>query len=138
MANVTQTLPENELIALLPRHEGWIIGDDPATRRVIEAGLDGVFCSAVKWGVGTDNVDLAAFAELGVPVTNTPAMFGDEVADAALGSTIGLARELFAVDRAVRGGNWIKPTGVSLRDKTFGLVGFGDMGQSLVQSLVAW
>lgn len=136
-AEVTQTLTEDELIKLLPQYEGWIIGDDPATRRVVEAGLGGQFRSAVKWGVGTDNVDLEAFAQLGVSVTNTPAMFGDEVADVALGYTIGLARDLFAIDRSVRRGDWIKPTGMSLRDKVFGLVGFGNIGQSLARRLIA-
>ena len=136
-ADVTQTLTEDELIELLPGYEGWVIGDDPATERVLEAGLTGSFRAAVKWGVGTDNVDLEAFAERGVPVTNTPAMFGDEVADVALGYTIGLARELFAIDRSVRAGGWAKPTGISLRGKIFGLVGFGNIGRSLAARLVA-
>jgi len=136
-AQVTQTLTEAQLIELLPQHEGWIIGDDPATRVVLEAGLAGAFRTAVKWGVGTDNVDLAACAELNIPLTNTPAMFGDEVADVALGYTIGLARELFVIDRSVRAGDWVKPSGVSLRDKVFGLVGYGDIGQNLAKRLVA-
>ena len=134
---VTQTLTETELVELLPAHEGWIIGDDPATRLVIEAGLAGKFRSAVKWGVGVDNVDFDAFADLGVSVSHTPAMFGDEVADVALGYTIGLARDLFAIDRSVRSGDWVKPTGISLRGKVFGLVGFGNIGQSLERRLVA-
>ena len=29
---VTQTLTVTELIKLVPFHDGWIIGDDPATR----------------------------------------------------------------------------------------------------------
>src|SRR3546814_9461442 len=37
-AKVTQTLSQDELVDLLPQYEGWIIGDDPATRRVFEAG----------------------------------------------------------------------------------------------------
>ena len=30
-------------------------------------------------GVGTDNVDFKAASELGIPVINTPGMFGNEV-----------------------------------------------------------
>ena len=40
-AKVVQTLSEDELCALLPGFDGWIIGDDPATRRVFEAGFAG-------------------------------------------------------------------------------------------------
>jgi D-3-phosphoglycerate dehydrogenase len=39
--NVTQTLSEEELIEIVPKCVGWIIGDDPATRRVFEAGVEG-------------------------------------------------------------------------------------------------
>src|SRR5687768_5597008 len=78
---VTQTLSEQELIELVPTFAGWIIGDDPATHRVFEAGKRGKLRAAVKWGVGVDNVDFSAAKELGIPVSNTPRMFGGEVAD---------------------------------------------------------
>ena len=57
---VVQTLTEPELIELLPGCDGWIIGDDPATRAVFAAGKAGRLKAAVKWGVGVDNVDLEA------------------------------------------------------------------------------
>ena len=60
-AKVTQTLTQDELVSLLPQFDGWIIGDDPATRRVFEAGQAGRLKAAVKWGIGVDNVDFAEF-----------------------------------------------------------------------------
>ena len=36
--DVVQVMSEDELVRLLPNFDGWIIGDDPATRRVFEAG----------------------------------------------------------------------------------------------------
>ncbi|WP_328985866.1 Rossmann-fold NAD(P)-binding domain-containing protein [Thiorhodovibrio winogradskyi] len=45
---VVQTLSVEELIELLPQHDGWIIGDDPATRAVFEAGQAGRLKAAVK------------------------------------------------------------------------------------------
>jgi D-3-phosphoglycerate dehydrogenase len=137
-AKVTQTLSEDELIALLPQYQGWIIGDDPATRRVFEAGKAGGLKAAVKWGIGVDNVDFAACRDLGIPIINTPQMFGAEVADVALGYIIGLARQLFEIDRGIReGGGWPKPAGISLAGKTVALVGFGDIGRHLARRLVA-
>lgn len=136
-AKVTQTLSEDELISLLPEYDGWIIGDDPATRRVFEAGIAGRLKAAVKWGIGVDNVDFVACRELGIPIINTPQMFGGEVADVALGYVIGLARDLFVIDRGVRSGSWPKPAGISLEGKRVGLVGFGDIGRQLATRLVA-
>jgi D-3-phosphoglycerate dehydrogenase len=126
--DVVQVMSEDELIRLLPSFDGWIIGDDPATRRVFEAGRSGKLKAAVKWGVGTDNVDFNACEDLGIPIDNTPGMFGEEVSDVALGYIIGLARETYFVDREVRKGLWPKPRGVSLAGKTIGLVGYGDIG----------
>jgi D-3-phosphoglycerate dehydrogenase len=136
-AAVTQTLSVPELVALVPGHDGWIIGDDPATRAVFEAGQAGRLRAAVKWGIGTDNVDFAACAELGIPIANTPGMFGAEVADVATAYVIGLARELFAIDRGVRAGGWPKPAGISLTGRTAGVVGLGDIGRNTAARLAA-
>lgn len=136
-ANVVQTLSEEELIELVPQHDGWIIGDDPATRRVFEAGKAGRLKAAVKWGIGIDNVDFDACKDLGIPITNTPNMFGAEVADIAVGYVIGLARQTFEIDRGVRAGEWPKPRGISLKDKTVALIGYGDIGKNTAKRLLA-
>ncbi len=135
--SVQQTLSVKELLTLVPECDGWIIGDDPATREVFAAGKGGRLRAAVKWGVGIDNVDREGAAELGIPVANTPGMFGSEVADIALSYMIALARQTFVVDRGVRAGGWPKPVGTSLAGKTAAIVGFGDIGRQLGRRLVA-
>jgi len=134
---VTQTLSESELIELVPQFDGWIIGDDQATAKVLEAGKNGNLKAAVKWGIGVDNVDFAACEKLGIPITNTPGMFGREVADIAIGYLIGLARQTFFIDREVRKGNWPKPRGMSLAGKRVGLIGYGDIGSQTAKRLHA-
>ncbi len=134
---VVQTMPESELIKLLPQYDGWIIGDDPATRAVFAAGMAGKLRAAVKWGVGVDNVDFVAARELGLPIINTPGAFGGEVADVAVAYVIMLARELSVIDRGVRAGTWPKPAGISLAGKTAGLIGFGDIGSNIGRRLAA-
>jgi len=142
---VVQTLSVPELIDLVPQFDGWIIGDDPATAEVFEAGNAGNLKAAVKWGIGVDNVDFAACKHLGIPITNTPDMFGAEVADVALCYVIGLARDTFFIDREVRANNWPKPRGISLKGKRAGVVGHGDIGrhaitrlQALGMEVIAW
>ncbi len=135
LPEVVQTLTEEQLIELVPEVDGWIIGDDPATERVFAAGVKGKLRAAVKWGVGVDNVDFKACEKLGIPISNTPRMFGNEVADMALAYLLGLARESYRVDREVRKGNWIKPPGISLSGKTVALVGLGDIGLATAKRL---
>jgi D-3-phosphoglycerate dehydrogenase len=135
---VVQTLTEDQLIAILPTVDGWIIGDDPATERVFEAGKNGKLRAAVKWGVGVDNVNFDACKRLGIPVANTPLMFGEEVGSLAVHYVIGLARQTFLIDRGVRAGEWPKPAGISLMDKTAALIGFGDIGKSTARMLHAF
>ncbi|MFN4156370.1 MAG: phosphoglycerate dehydrogenase [Paracoccaceae bacterium] len=136
-AKVTQILSEPELKELLPQYDGWIIGDDPATREVFEAGHAGRLRAAVKWGIGVDNVDFAACKDLGIPIINTPMMFGTEVADVATAFVIGLARQLFLIDRGVRAGKWLKPAGISLVGRRVGVIGLGDIGRNTVTRMQA-
>ncbi|SEO26690.1 D-3-phosphoglycerate dehydrogenase [Mucilaginibacter gossypiicola] len=135
LPEVVQTLTEEQLIELVPQVEGWIIGDDPATERVFQAGVQGKLKAAVKWGVGVDNVDFKACEKLGIPISNTPRMFGNEVADMALAYFTGLARDSYRVDREVRKGNWIKPAGMSVEGKTVALIGIGDIGLGTARRL---
>jgi D-3-phosphoglycerate dehydrogenase len=132
-----QQLTEEELIELVPMFDGWILGDDPCTRAVLEAGKKGNLKAVVKWGVGTDNIDFLALQELEIPFSNTPGVFGKEVADLAMAYLISLSRHVVKIDSNVRSGEWIKPAGFSLADKNFAIVGFGDIGKNISKRLQA-
>lgn len=137
-AETTQILSEEQLIEQVPSFDGWIIGDDPATRRVLTAGVGGRLKAAVKWGVGVDNVDFDACRDLGLPITNTPGVFGREVADVATAYVLDLARQLSFIDREIRHANtWPKLSGISLWNKKAGIVGFGDIGRQTARRLKA-
>lgn len=133
--NVVQVLSEEELLQLVPTVDAWIIGDDPANARVFEAGKKGKLKAAIKWGVGVDNVDFTACEKLNIPISNTPKMFGGEVADLAIAYVLGLARQTYKIDREVRKGNWIKPSGMSMSGKNIAVIGLGDIGQAVIKRL---
>lgn len=133
--DLVQSMSEEQLVAILPEVDAWIIGDDPATERVLAAGRKGRLKAAVKWGVGVDNVDFEAAQKLGLPVSNTPRMFGNEVADLGINYLLGLARQSYWIDREVRKGNWIKPAGLSVSGKTIGIIGLGDIGLACARRL---
>jgi D-3-phosphoglycerate dehydrogenase len=133
--NVVQVLTEKELIDLVPTVDAWIIGDDPATEEVFKAGKAGKLKVAVKWGVGIDNVDFEACKKLNIPISNTPKMFGGEVADLALAYTLGLARQSYFIDQEIKKGNWVKPSGISMAGKTVAVIGLGDIGLATINRL---
>ena len=134
---VKQTMSEKELISILPNYDGWIIGDDPASRQVFEAGRSGKLKAAVKWGIGVDNVDFQSCKNLGIPICNTPNMFGNEVADIAIGYVIALARETFQTHIGIINGDWPKPIGISLAEKKVALIGLGDVGSNVARRLIS-
>jgi D-3-phosphoglycerate dehydrogenase len=132
---VVQQLNEEELLDLVPGVHGIVAGDDHLTRAVLERAEQLRIVS--KWGVGTDSIDRHAAEELGIRVTNTPGMFGDEVADVVIGYLVMLARHLHEVDRDVRLPGWPKPIGVSLAGRTLGIIGLGDIGRALARRAAA-
>ena len=133
----TQEMSEDDLCDIIGEYDGWIIGDDPASRSVLEAGVKGRLKACMRWGVGTNNVDFNAFQELNIPIENTPGVFGREVADLACHYVTGLARDTFTIDRKVKQGEWFKPIGQSLYSAKALIVGFGDIGQNLAKRLLA-
>lgn len=133
----TQEMSEDALCDIIGDYDGWIIGDDPASRRVLEAGVKGRLKACMRWGVGTNNVDFAAFEEFNIPIENTPGVFGREVADLACHYVTGLARDTLTIDCKVKQGEWYKPIGQSLWSARALIVGFGDIGQNLAKRLLA-
>lgn len=145
VVETVQTLTEDEIKKILPKYDGWILGDDPANEEVLRVGKTGKLKAIVKWGVGTDNVNFDAAQNLNIKATNTPGMFGDEVSDVAIAYLLGLARHTYYIDRNVRQGEWPKPAGSSLKNKCLGIVGLGDIGKNIAKkasvfglSLIGW
>jgi D-3-phosphoglycerate dehydrogenase len=86
-----------------------------------------------KWGVGVDGIDLESARALGIIVTNTPGVFGDDVADVAAGYLVMLARQLHRIHESVRSGEWWKYEGRVLAGATLGIAGFGSIGRSVAR-----
>lgn len=126
-----QQLEEEDLLPIIGRYDGILAGDDHLTRRVLEAADRLKVIS--KWGIGTDAIDRDAAAELRIKVFNTPGVFGDELADYAMGFIHMLARRQHEVNARVKAGEWHKFRGVSLTGKTLGIVGLGSSGRALAK-----
>jgi lactate dehydrogenase-like 2-hydroxyacid dehydrogenase len=114
-----------------------IVGLDAATA----ARLPQLEIVAVH-GVGVDAVDFDALAPRAIPVTNTPDVLTDDVADLAVGLLLAASRRLPQLDRYVRSGAWEAKSPLSpsrsLRGKVAGIVGFGRIGQAVAARLQAF
>ena len=114
---------------------------DPVTERVFEAcpNLEMI----AQYGVGVDNIDLAAAADRGVVVTNTPGVLADATADLTFALLLAVARRLRAADQYVRDGRftrWETTTllGMGLRGKTIGIIGLGRIGEAVGRRAVGF
>ena len=129
---VHERLSEEELLAYAGKFDGTLCGDDRYTRRVLAACTPRLKVIS-KWGTGIDSIDLAATAELGVMVGNTPNAFTVPVAESALGYMLSFARRLPWVDDAMKAGQWEKIPGITLSECTLGVIGVGNVGKAVLR-----
>ena len=92
--------------------------------------------------VGYDGIDVGGCAARGIPVTNTPDVLNEEVADTALGLLLCTVREFPQADRHVRDGKWPSSyyplSKATLRNRTVGMVGMGRIGRAIARRLEAF
>jgi D-3-phosphoglycerate dehydrogenase / 2-oxoglutarate reductase len=134
-----QCRSEEEIIALAREADGVLNCYAKITARVIENLKR---CKIIaRYGIGVDNVDLAAATNAGILVTNVADYCVDEVSDHALALLLTLARQIVIADAGVKSGIWDVTAHAEirrLRGQTLGLLGFGKIAKALaskVQSL---
>jgi len=114
----------------------------PTVTDKVSADVLGVSGRRVKivsnFGVGFNNIDVAAAKTNGVVVTNTPDVLTDDTADIAITLMLMVARRTGEGERHVRGGEWTgwRPThmlGARVSGKTLGLIGIGRIGKAVAR-----
>lgn len=85
------------------------------------------------WGVGTDNIDLAAAARRGITVCNTPGANAIAVAEHALALMMAVARKIPQIDRDMRKGEWPREMLGQLHGKTLAVLGTGAIGSHVAK-----
>ncbi|MBC7702595.1 MAG: 2-hydroxyacid dehydrogenase [Rhodoferax sp.] len=88
------------------------------------------------FGVGYDGVDVAVARAHGVPVTNTPDVLTDDVADLGVALMLSIARRIPQADKFVRAGLWPNgpfPLARKVSGARLGIVGLGRIGQAIAQ-----
>jgi glyoxylate reductase len=92
-----------------------------------------------NYGVGYDDIDVAACAARGVAVTNTPGVLDAATADLAFGLALAVRRRIVEGDRYVRegkwGSGWAEPflLGDEVSAATMGIIGLGRIGHAVAR-----
>jgi D-3-phosphoglycerate dehydrogenase len=95
----------------------------------------------LRYGVGTDNVDVHAATEANMIVGHVPSYCLDEVSTHALALLLACVRNVVTTHAAVQRGAWdVNRTTPLWRmaGRTLGIVGFGQIGQALAAKLASW
>lgn len=90
----------------------------------------------VRYGVGTDNIDLEAARLRSIPVANVPSYGLDAVSDHAIALMLAVNRRIVSRDREVRAGAWgigQSQTVMPLRGACLGLYGFGHIARRALE-----
>ena len=93
-------------------------------------------CRVIALGsVGADGVDVNAATERGIPVTNVPDVFIEEVADHTMMLILAAFRRLTTMDKLVREGRWKEGRPLlsehpRLMGQTLGLISFGHVARA--------
>lgn len=129
---LTKALDKDALIeALKGVHVVGIRSRTQLTRDVIEAA--GTLVAIGCFSVGTNQVDLSAARERGIPVFNAPFSNTRSVAELTIAEIVMLMRGVFEKSTAAHAGRWMKTAAGSreVRGKTLGIVGYGNIGSQL-------
>ena len=110
---------------------------DPFNAATI-AGLPGSVRMIATFSVGYEHVDVAAAAQRGIKVSNTPDVLTDATADITLLCLLGAARRAHEGTTMLRTHNWVgwTPTqlmGVHVTGKRLGILGMGRIGQAVAE-----
>jgi glyoxylate reductase len=157
---ITRRLPGEALGRLTDEHEVevWperlpppperlreLVADAAGLLSMVTDRIDGELLDAApqlraiaNYAVGTDNIDLEAAAERGIPVGNTPDVVTDATADLAWALLLALARRVPWGMADVLGGEWKtwepeRNLGADVTGATLGIIGYGRIGKAVAR-----
>ncbi|MEX0274670.1 MAG: phosphoglycerate dehydrogenase [Flavobacteriaceae bacterium] len=124
-------IPEAELLPIIDQYDAVLCGDDEYTENVLRKGRAGNLKYISKYGVGLDKIDLDTARELGIPVTNCPAVNQVSVAEHVLALLFTFEKNVHLQYNSTKEGSWKRWVGQEIQGKTLGIIGMGAIGKEL-------
>ncbi len=126
-------LAGKSLVEFIADAEGLIVGLEKIDADILK------YCQNLKmiskFGVGLDNIDLAACSQRKVAIGWQGGVNKLSVAEMTIGFMLSLTRNLFLTSNRLKNGIWDKSGGFQLSGKTIGLIGVGNIGKEVIRLL---
>jgi glycerate dehydrogenase len=128
--------PADQIVPRIGDAEAVIVNKVPISRETLEA------CPGIRYigvlATGYNVIDVAAAREKGIAVTNIPTYGTAAVAQHAIALLLEICIHAGEHARSVKAGDWARSADwcywnyplIELADKTFGVIGFGRIGQA--------
>ena len=126
----------DEVLQKINNYEGIIIRSRiPLDKNFLEKAKNLKFIARV--GAGMENIDIEVAKILGISLINSPEGNRDSVAEHVVGMLLILMNRLFIASEEVKNGIWKREEnrGDELLGKTFGIIGYGNMGRATAKRL---
>jgi D-3-phosphoglycerate dehydrogenase len=133
---IKQTVSYEELLQTANQYVGYVIRSKFAIdKTLIDASSALRFIARI--GAGMENIDTEYAESKGIACLNSPEGNADAVGEYVIGALLCLFRNTKSTDNQVRSGIWLREEnrGMEIYEKTFGIIGYGNMGKSLVKKL---
>ncbi|MDR3070347.1 MAG: C-terminal binding protein [Propionibacteriaceae bacterium] len=131
---------EDETISAVQGANVVLVDYAPITRPVLETLAPGA--AVIRYGVGYDNIDVAAAKELGITAANVRGYGTATVADHAAALILATTRRLYQQTEALKAGSYPAPWAFGnikeVGDHSVGLVGVGKIGLALAKRVQAF
>jgi lactate dehydrogenase-like 2-hydroxyacid dehydrogenase len=131
----THELDAAAFAQIAPRIKAIAGGGESQVTRALMAQLPALEMISV-FGVGYDRYDMAAARERSIPITNTPDVLTDDVADMGISLMLAVARTIPQADKYVREGKWPSgpmPLARKVTGARLGIVGLGRIGSAIAR-----
>ena len=126
----------DEVLQKINQYDGIIIRSRiPLDKNFLENAQNLKFIARV--GAGMENIDLETAKSLGISLINSPEGNRDAVAEHVVAMLLILMNRLFIASEEVKNGVWKREEnrGDELLGKTFGIIGYGNMGKATAKRL---
>ena len=136
MLDEDTTSTYDEVLEKIADYEGIIIRSRiPVDQNFLEHAKNLKFIARV--GAGMENIDVRFAEERGIKLISSPEGNRDSVAEHVVGMLLILMHRLFISSAEVKNGVWKREEnrGDELLGKTFGIIGYGNMGKAVARRL---
>ena len=126
----------DEVCNKIESYDGIIIRSRiPMDKTILERAKNLKFIARV--GAGMENIDMDFAKSKGIELINSPEGNRDSVAEHVVGMLLLLMHRLFISSQEVKNGIWLREEnrGDELMGKTFGIIGYGNMGKAVAKRL---